>query len=73
VKHPLFVGEVLVHEASRSVGRAKVTYYPINGELKGIQIGIELRDGSRREFPLTELRRAAPEEEENLEFVEDSN
>jgi hypothetical protein len=71
VKHPLFFNEVLVHQASRSVGRAKVTYYPIDGMLKGIRIGLELGDGSKRDFALTELRRAGPEEEANLQFVED--
>lgn len=68
VKHPLFVDEVLVHEGSESVGVAKVTYYPIDGMLKGIQIGLELKNGTRREFPLVELRRASPEETETLEF-----
>jgi hypothetical protein len=71
VKNPLFLGEVLVHEATKSVGRARVTYYPIDGQLKNIQIGLELRDGTRREFPLNELRRAGPEEEANLEYVAD--
>jgi hypothetical protein len=71
MKHPLFVGEVLVHEATQSVGRAHVTYYPIDGQLKNIQIGLELADGSRRDFPLTELRRAGPEEESTLTYVED--
>ena len=71
MKHPLFVGEVLVHEASQCVGIAKVTYYPIDGFLKNIEIGLELRDGSRREFPLHELRRAAPEEESSLEYLAD--
>jgi hypothetical protein len=73
VKHPLFVDEVLVHEASESVGVAKVTYYPIDGELKGIQIGLELANGSRRDFPLVELRRASPEEEKTLKFVREDD
>jgi hypothetical protein len=71
VKFPLFVNEVLVHEESQSVGIAKVTYYPIDGMLKNIRIGLELRDGARREFALTELRRASPEEESTLQFVLD--
>jgi len=50
------------------VGRARVTYYPIDGFLKNIRIGIELADGSRREFPLAELRRAGPEEEATLAY-----
>jgi hypothetical protein len=72
VKFPLFLNEVLVHEASASVGVARVTYYPIDGFLKNILIGIELRDGARREFPLVELRRASPEEESTLQFVSES-
>jgi hypothetical protein len=73
VKFPLFVNEVLVHEPSASVGIAKVTYYPIDGMLKNIRIGVELRDGARREFPLVELRRASPEEEATLQFVPESD
>ena len=69
VKHPLFLNEVLVHEGSESVGVAKVTSYPIDGMLKGIEIGLELADGTRRHFPLVELRSASPEEEETLRFV----
>ncbi|HEX7859036.1 MAG TPA: hypothetical protein VF773_01780 [Verrucomicrobiae bacterium] len=68
MKHPLFKDEVLVHEGSESVGVAKVTYYPIDGTLKGIEIGLELADGSRRQFPLVELRGASPEEERTLKF-----
>jgi hypothetical protein len=68
VKFPLFVNEVLVHEESASVGIAKVTYYPIDGMLKNIRIGLELCDGERREFPLVELRRASPDEESTLQF-----
>jgi hypothetical protein len=68
VKFPLFVNEVLVHEASESVGIAKVTYYPIDGLLKNILIGLELRDGTRRDFPLSELRRASPDEESTLQY-----
>lgn len=71
MKHPLFLNEVLVHEGSESVGIAKVTYYPIDGMLKGIEIGLELANGTRREFPLVELRRASPEEESTLQFVRD--
>jgi hypothetical protein len=71
VKHPLFINEVLVHEASRSVGTARLTYYPIDGFLKNILIGLELRDGSKRQFPLVDLRRASPEEEATLEFVQE--
>ena len=69
MKHPLFLNEVLVHEGSESVGVAKVTYYPINGELKGIRMGLELANGTRKDFPLVELRQASPEEEETLTFV----
>ena len=72
VKHPLFVDEVLVHEATESVGVAKVTYYPIDGMLKGIMIGLELSNGTRREFPLVELRRASPDEESSLQFVRET-
>jgi hypothetical protein len=68
VKHPLFLNEVLVHEQSQSVGVAKVTYYPIDGMLKNIRIGVELGNGSKRDFPLVELRRASPEEESTLQF-----
>jgi len=68
VKHPLFLDEVLVHEPSETVGVAKVTYYPIDGELKNIRIGVELGNGSKRDFPLVELRSASPEEEATLEF-----
>ena len=73
MKHPLFLNEVLVHEASQSVGVAKITYYPIDGQLKGIRIGLELRDGSKKDFSLVELRRASPEEESRLEYVPDSD
>jgi hypothetical protein len=73
MKHPLFLDEVLVHEASRSVGRARLTYYPIDGFLKNILIGLELGDGSKRQFPLVELRRAGPEEESTLQFVQDDD
>jgi hypothetical protein len=68
VKHPLFLDEVLVHEASETVGVAKVTYYPIDGTLKGIRIGVELGNGSRKDFPLVELRQASPQEESTLQF-----
>jgi hypothetical protein len=68
VKFPLFLNEVLVHEASASVGIARVTYYPIDGMLKNILIGLELRDKVRREFPLVELRRASPGEEATLQY-----
>lgn len=68
MKHPLFLDEVLVHEGSESVGIAKVTYYPVNGELKGIRMGLELANGTRRDFPLVELRGASPEEERTLRF-----
>ena len=68
MKHPLFLDEVLVHESSETVGVAKVTYYPIDGELKNIRIGVELGNGSKRDFPLVELRSASPEEEATLEF-----
>jgi len=68
VKYPLFLNEVLVHEATQSVGVAKVTYYPIDGMLKNIRIGVELGNGSRKDFPLVELRRASPEEESTLQF-----
>ena len=68
MKYPLFLNEVLVHEATQSVGVAKVTYYPIDGMLKNIRIGVELGNGSRKDFPLVELRRASPEEESTLQF-----
>ena len=68
VESTLFLNEVLVHEASQSVGIARVTYYPIDGMLKNILIGLELRDKVRREFPLVELRRASPEEESTLQY-----
>jgi hypothetical protein len=68
VKHSLFLNEVLVHEATQSVGVAKVTYYPIDGTLKGIRIGVELGNGSRKDFPLVELRSASPEEEATLRY-----
>jgi hypothetical protein len=71
VKHPLFVDEVLVHEGSESVGVAKVTYYPIDGTLKGIRMGLELANGTRCDFPLSELRQASPEEEKTLKFEPD--
>ena len=58
-----------MHEPSESVGIAKVTYYPVDGMLKGILIGLELLDGSKRDFPLVELRCASPEEEKTLQFV----
>ena len=73
VKHPLFVDEVLVHEESEAVGVAKVTYYPIDGQLKGIKIGLELKDGTRRDFPLIELRRASPEETRTLSFERETD
>jgi hypothetical protein len=73
VKFPLFLNEVLVHEASQSVGIARVTYYPIDGMLKNILIGLELRDKVRREFPLVELRRASPEEESTLQYHAESD
>lgn len=73
VKFPLFLNEVLVHEQSQSVGIARVTYYPIDGMLKNIRIGLELGDGVRREFPLVELRRASPEEEKTLQFVAETD
>jgi hypothetical protein len=69
VKHPLFLDEVLVHEGSESVGVAKVTYYPIDGTLKGIRMGLELANGTRRDFPLVELRQASPDEEATMKFV----
>ena len=69
MKHPLFLNEVLVHEGSESVGTAKVTYYPVNGELKGIRMGLEMANGTRRDFPLVELRSASPEEEKTLRYV----
>jgi hypothetical protein len=72
VKHPLFLDEVLVHELSETVGVAKVTYYPVDGELKNIRIGVELGNGTRRDFPLVELRSASPEEEATLQFQPDS-
>ena len=68
VKYPLFLDEVLVHESSETVGVAKVTYYPVDGELKNIRIGVELGNGSKRDFPLVELRSASPEEEATLQF-----
>ena len=73
MKFPLFLNEVLVHEASESVGIARVTYYPIDGMLKNILIGLELRDNVRREFPLVELRRASPEEEATLQYNADAD
>jgi hypothetical protein len=73
VKYPLFLDEVLVHESSESVGVAKVTYYPIDGELKGIRLGLELANGTRRDFPLIELRRASPDEESTLKFVREED
>lgn len=69
MKHPLFFDEVLVHEGSESVGVAKVTYYPIDGTLKGIRMGLELANGTRRDFPLVELRQASPDEEATMKFV----
>jgi hypothetical protein len=72
VKHPLFLNEVLVHEGSKSVGVAKVTYYPVDGTLKDLRIGLELRDGTRRDFALAELRAASPDEETTLEYDEES-
>ena len=68
MKFPLFLNEVLVHESSRSVGVAKVTYYPIDGLLKNIRIGLEMKDRARREFALVELRRASPDEESTLQI-----
>jgi hypothetical protein len=73
VKSPLFLNEVLVHEASQTVGIARVTYYPIDGMLKNILIGLELRDKARRDFPLVELRRASPEEESTLQYDPDAD
>jgi hypothetical protein len=70
VKHPLFLNEVLVHEETKSVGVAKVTYYPIDGMLKNIRIGVELGNGSKKDFPLVELRRASPDEESSLQIDE---
>lgn len=73
MKFPLFLNEVLVHEGSRSVGIARVTYYPIDGMLKNILIGLELSGNVRRDFPLVELRRASPAEEATLQYQEDSD
>jgi hypothetical protein len=70
VKHPLFFNEVLVHEKSKSVGIAKVTYYPVDGTLKDLRIGLELRDGTRRDFSLAELRGPSPEEEVTLQYTD---
>ena len=72
VKYPLFLDEVLVHESSETVGVAKVTYYPVDGMLKNIRIGVELGNGSKRDFLLTELRSASPEEEATLQFQPES-
>jgi hypothetical protein len=69
MRNPLFLNEVVVHEGTQSVGVAKVTYYPVDGQLKNIRIGLELSNGTKRDFPLVELRRASPEEESTLEFV----
>jgi hypothetical protein len=73
VKSPLFFNKVLVHEASQSVGIARATYFPIDGMLNNILIGLELRDNVLREFPIVELRRERPEEESTLQYQPESD
>ena len=41
--------------------------------LKGIEIGLELANGTRRHFPLVELRNASDDEERTLTFVREQD
>ena len=54
----LNAGEIMVHDASRTIGQVVETIYPPDNELSGFEQVLSLSDGTQRKFRLAELRPA---------------
>ena len=54
----LNAGEIMVHDATRTIGQVVETIYPPDNELNGFEQVLLLPDGTQRKFRLVELRPA---------------
>lgn len=54
----LNVGEIMVHDASRTIGQLVETIYPSDKRVSGFEQVLSLSDGTQRKFQLAELRPA---------------
>ena len=52
----LNAGEIMVHDATRTIGQVVETIYPPDNELNGFEQVLLLPDGTQRKFRLVELR-----------------
>lgn len=54
----LNAGEIMAHDAMRTVGQVVETIYPADNKLDGLEQVLLLPDGTRQNFRLAELRPA---------------
>ena len=54
----LNAGEIMVHDATRTIGQVVETIYPPDNKLNGFEQVLLLSDGTQRKFRLAELRAA---------------
>jgi hypothetical protein len=68
----LNAGEIMVHDATRTIGQVVETIYPPDNRLNGFEQVLRLLDGTRQQFLLAELRPANHVEARPfvVEFVE---
>jgi len=62
----LHEGEVMVHTATKTVGRIVDTIYPPDNKREKFEQVLLLQDGTRRQFRLVELTPASPEAAEQF-------
>jgi len=55
----LNAGEIMVHDASHTIGQVVETIYPPDDKPNGFEQVLMLLDGTRHQFRLVELRRAS--------------
>ena len=54
----LNAGEIMVHDATRTIGQVVETIYPPDNKLNGFEQVLLLPDGTQRQYRLAELRHA---------------
>jgi hypothetical protein len=54
----LDAGQIMVHDATRTIGQVVETIYPAENPMNGYQQVLSLLDGTQHKFPQAELRPA---------------
>jgi hypothetical protein len=55
----LHAGEIMVHDATHTIGQVVDTIHSPDNELRGFEQVLQLLDGTRQQFRLAELRPAS--------------